>query len=679
MDRLRIQNQNIEKLAKLGYWEWWPNSKQITLSAGFINLFNFIDGTISPSSILTYLRKYFTDREHIEFINYLRNIKKNTFPGIKTFAIPMNDDSVKYFEVNAFSTENNGEVCISGTIQEVTERIKYSIIKEKELVFEKRIAEIASRFVNDIDFELTISSTLNELGELCNAEQVELIRIENDSLSEEYQWKNSISISNCFIQKNVPPSEIKYFIDLIKNSKLIYYQSLLDFPDRLPVLKTNLFNNGVNSLIISGIQKDQQTVGSLIISRKSKTIKWDFSDIHMVKMTSLILSNGLKQNFMHKSLKKSEKRLKFALLAGNLGTYEYDLHSQKRYCDERIANIFGFSCGTLNNMKNWLQNNIHPDHSNVYQNCITQCLEGENNYFEQEYKIRCKDGKYKWISDWGIVTEVNSDGEPLKMVGIIQDISNRKNTEEALIIAKEKAEENEKLKTAFLANVSHEIRTPMNGITGFAELLYNNMVSDNDKHHYLEIIWKNSNRLLALINNILDISKLETKQMVIYENECSLDQIITDLTRQFSTRLELNKNIEFIISAGFDIKHLKIKTDESRLKQILANLIENAFKFTLTGYIELQIEINKMGDLQFRVKDTGTGIPREFHNQLFNRFSQSELTIKQNMGGSGLGLPISKGLVHALGGCIWVKSLKGVGSTFYFTIPFIPAIKANEN
>jgi PAS domain S-box-containing protein len=392
----------------------------------------------------------------------------------------------------------------------------------------------------------------------------------------------------------------------------------------------------------------------------------------MVKMTSLILSNALKQNLMHKSLQKSEKRLKFALLAGNLGTYEFNLITQTKYYDERFANFFGYSSGTLNKNQNWFENNIHPNFLEAYRNFLNQCLDGEKNYFEQEYKIRCKDESYKWISDWGIVTEVNNDGIPLKMVGIIQDISHRKNTEKALIFAKEKAEENEKLKTAFLANVSHEIRTPMNGITGFAELLYNNMVSDNDKHHYLEIIWKNSNRLLTLINNILDISKLETNQLTIFNHEYSLNQLITDIHTQFKTQIEKNNNIEFRIISSVDATNCIINTDESRLNQILTNLIENAFKFTRSGSIEVLFDIDNSCNLIVQVKDTGSGIPREFHSRLFNRFSQSDLTINQNMGGTGLGLPISKGLVEALGGNIWVKSLKGVGSTFYFTIPLQP-------
>lgn len=672
MDRQIIQIRNIEKLAKLGYWEWRPVSKQAIFSMGVVNILGFIDKNISPTSIIKHLRKYNYNNECAQLISYLQKLKSGIIPQTKTFAVPLSDNSFKYFEVNAFNTNYNEENYLAGTIQEVTERVKYNILKDKESKFEKKIAEIASRFVNDFDFESATIKTLNELGELCNATHVTLLRIDNNIITEEYKWQESINKDCSLFQKNIPCNETNFFVDLLKEKKLLYYQNTTDFPERMPLIKNNLIANNIKSLIVSSIQKDKLTIAALIISRNKEPLKWDFSDIHMVKMTSLILSNAIKQNLMHLSLMKSEKRLKFALTAGNIGTYEIDLIKQSKYYDERNAQIYGYTNGTLNKLDNWLQENIHPNNYDQYLDCITQCFEGDKQYFELEYQIKCKNGTYKWVNEWGMVTEYNQEGMPIKMVGIVQDISGRKNAEEALIMAKEKAEENEKLKTAFLANVSHEIRTPMNGITGFAELLYNNMVSDNEKHHYLEIIWKNSNRLLSLINNILDISKLETGQIQLFENECSLNQVITKIEHKFKNTIEQNKNIEFKLDSTICEPQSFVKIDETRLMQVLSNLIDNAFKFTSSGFIEINVTITNSDNLQFYVKDTGCGIPKNFINQLFNRFSQSELTIKENHGGTGLGLPISKGLIETMNGCMWVKSLKGIGTTFYFTLPYKP-------
>ncbi len=672
MDRLRIQNNNIEKLANLGYWEWWSESNQATFSSGFINIFSFIDKSVTLSSLIDYIKEKCFNNEYFELIRYLQSLKKGKFPSVKTFAIPMADQSVKYFEINAFTTQLDNVEYIAGTVQEVTERIKYSILKEKELVFEKKIAEIASRFVNDNNFKTAISTTLNDLGRLCSAERISLLRIENNLISEESDWKNTSINEKCIAFDNIPKNELKYLIDLIKEKKLIYYQNITEFPKIMSAIKNSLITNQVNSIIVSGIQKNKQTIGALIITQNNKTRKWDFSDIHMVKMTSIILSNAIKQKVMHKSLKESEKRLQFALLAGKLGTWEIDLKTNTKYYDERNANIYGFTSSTLNKTKNWFQQNIHKDFYNNYFDTLDECIEGQKSYFELEYKIRCKDGSYKWVNDRGIVTKINKNGIPTKMVGIVQDVSQRKNAEEALILSKEKAEENEKLKTAFLANVSHEIRTPMNGISGFAELLYKNTVSEDNKNKYLEIIWKNSNRLLSLINNILDISKLETCQLNLFEKEYSLHEIFDDIHHKQKVTIEQNKQIKFSISSSIGLQPGFIKTDGTRLKQVLLNLIDNAFKYTKKGNIDVKCDINKAGNLQFYVKDTGSGIPKEFHNKLFDRFSQSELTIKQNMGGIGLGLPISKGIIENMGGSIWVKSLKSIGTTFYFTLPYKP-------
>jgi len=669
MDRLRIQNQNVEKLANLGYWEWWPTPSQVTLSAGFMNIFNFIHPEITLTILSAYLKQ---SNQQIQFLRFLANIINNNFESKKVFTLLLPDNTQRYFEVNAYETNNKGTNYIAGTIQEVTEIIKYNILKEKELRFEKKIAEIASRFVTGFNFKNAINIALAEVGELCNARRVGLIRIDNNHFHEDHYWNSDNSKIEYLIKKGTPEQELKYLIDLIKEKKVVYYQNLNEFPERLSTIKQNLEKTFIHSIMFAAIQNDKQTIGALMIFRNRIPSKWDFSDIHMVKMTSLIISNAIKQNIMNKSLKRSEKRLQFALLAGNLGTWELDISSNNKFYDEKNANMFGFTSGTLNRIDNWFEQNIHPQYYNLYFDNLNRCIDGTKKYFETEYQIRCKDGTYKWVTDWGIVTKVNKNGDPLKMVGVIQDISQRKNAEENLIAAKEKAEENEKLKTAFLANMSHEIRTPMNGISGFAELLYNNMVAENEKQHYLEIIYNNSNRLLALINNILDISKLETNQITIFENECSVHQIFKDITRQLQPLIKCHVHISFTTHIEIDEQMSFIKTDEARLTQILKNLIENAFKYTPVGKILVLCKLNNEANLEFKIIDTGIGISKELHKEIFTRFAQGELNSQLNKGGTGLGLPISKGLVKALGGNIWVESTPNRGSTFIFTIPFKP-------
>ncbi|MBI9067528.1 MAG: PAS domain-containing protein [Salinivirgaceae bacterium] len=672
MERESIQNKHIEKLANLGYWEWHPKEMKTLLSEGFKNIFQFIDCNVTPSHIVKYLKRTSQDNEHLKLLKYLRKVKNGSFPGIVTFEIRMENNIYRYFELNSFNTSNSeSHRYIAGIVQEVTERIKYNTLKEKEIVFEKTISEIATKFVSNADFEGTIEKTLSKIGVLCEAGRVCLLKIENNTISYEFEWKQNSITNKCFTNE-LPPQEIKFLIELIKEKKLIFFHSVNEFPEIAKEIKATLVKNSVNSIIFSAIQKDKQTIGALLIIRYKNPNKWDFSDIHIAKMTSLILSNAIRQQIIQKELKKSENRLQFALLAGNLGTWELNLQKQQFYYDERFANTVGYSNNTLNKIPSWFKNNIHPDDINHYYDALDECLEGNRKYFSLEYRLKCKNGQYKWINDWGIVTNISKDGEPIKMVGIIQDISKRKSAEIDLIKAKEMAEENEKLKTAFLANVSHEIRTPMNGINGFAELLYNNMVSDDDKHQYLEIIWKNSNRLLLLINNILDISKIETKQISIFEREYSLNDILKEVEAKFEKDKEAKKSIQFRIINNLDKNASFVNIDDSRVKQILINLISNSYKFTSIGHIEVSCGINEKGKLEFYVKDTGSGIAKEYQKHLFERFSPTQQAIDLNKGGSGLGLPISKGLVELMGGSIWFKSLRGVGTTFHFYIPFKP-------
>ncbi|MFA5850875.1 MAG: hybrid sensor histidine kinase/response regulator [Bacteroidales bacterium] len=235
-----------------------------------------------------------------------------------------------------------------------------------------------------------------------------------------------------------------------------------------------------------------------------------------------------------------------------------------------------------------------------------------------------------------------------------------------LIIAKEKAEENDKLKTAFLQNMSHEIRTPLNGIIGFAGLMDSNDISREEIREFITVINKSSKKLLEIVNNVLDISRIQTGQIVVGKEKVSIDLIMSNLL-VFFTPMAITNNIILNYSNNTD-KKTTIFTDEGKLNQILTNLISNALKFTIKGRIDFGFDIKK-DDIQFFVKDTGIGIDDEFKEKIFDRFMQIEHSMTKKYEGAGLGLPISRGLVQLLGGKIWYESEKDKGTTFYFTLP----------
>ncbi len=238
----------------------------------------------------------------------------------------------------------------------------------------------------------------------------------------------------------------------------------------------------------------------------------------------------------------------------------------------------------------------------------------------------------------------------------------------ALKIAKEKAEESNRLKTSFLANLSHEIRTPMNGIIGFSELIGDSDTNNELRKRYISIIQQSSKQLLSIINDILDISKIETGQIDIRKNRLIINDVLSDIYKHFLSEVR-NKNIELTYQKKCTDNESTIFTDESKITRILTNLICNALKFTHKGYIEFGYEL-KNNFLEFFVKDTGIGISPENHDIIFERFRQLDLSLSRKYGGTGLGLSISKELVELLGGEIWLNSELNIGSTFYFTIPY---------
>ena len=239
-----------------------------------------------------------------------------------------------------------------------------------------------------------------------------------------------------------------------------------------------------------------------------------------------------------------------------------------------------------------------------------------------------------------------------------------------LLKAKEKAEESDKLKSAFLANMSHEIRTPMNGILGFLGLIGQKNLSSDKLDEYINIIHSNSQRLLKLIDDILDISKLEVGQLKISKAECYFNEIMQELNVFYTEiiRHGPRKRLTLIFDDSDAIPELIVHTDSSRVKQVLSNLIDNAIKFTEYGFIRFGYRLQET-DILLYVEDTGIGMDENQVRIVFERFRQADESVAQKYGGTGLGLAISKNLIELMGGRMWATSQPGVGTTFFFTIP----------
>ncbi len=291
-------------------------------------------------------------------------------------------------------------------------------------------------------------------------------------------------------------------------------------------------------------------------------------------------------------------------------------------------------------------------------------------FFKVEAEVVRLDGDWKKRHTVLVSTAIVSFQPQMKVLVTIDDITKRKELEYELIKAKEKAEENDKLKSAFLANISHEIRTPMNGIIGFSEMIAKPNISDEKRKHYSKVIIEGCQQLLGIINDVLDISKIETGQVTLKRERVCVNEILLETLTFFKPSANRN-NLTLYLKKSLPDRLSTITADGTKLRQILTNLVGNALKFTREGYIEFGYSLN-VNILDFYVKDTGIGIDPSLQQAIFERFRQAETSNSRRYGGTGLGLAISKALVNLMGGDIWVESELGKGSVFHFTLPYAP-------
>jgi len=334
------------------------------------------------------------------------------------------------------------------------------------------------------------------------------------------------------------------------------------------------------------------------------------------------------------------------------------------YANPFCLEITGFTWEEINGKSpGILSSGYHK--TEFYEELWTTIRAGKT--WEGEFYNKKKNGQFFWEN--AIISPIqNTSGEITHFVAIKTDITAAKKIREELINAKDRAEESDRLKSAFLANMSHEIRTPMNGILGFTELLKTPGLTGEEQQEYIQIIKKSGDRMLNIINDIIDISKIESGQVTVSINETNVNEVVEYIYNFFRPETE-QKGIQFMYSVGLAFTDAVLKTDREKVYAILTNLVKNAIKFTKTGFIEFGY-VRKTGMLEFFVRDSGAGIPDEHKSFIFERFRQGSESLSRNYEGAGLGLSISKAYVELLGGDIRVESEPGKGSAFYFTLPY---------
>ena len=313
---------------------------------------------------------------------------------------------------------------------------------------------------------------------------------------------------------------------------------------------------------------------------------------------------------------------------------------------------------------------VHPE-DKEYIRKRSEALR-DHGFFESEVRLKHIEGHFINLSSRS-VTVKNDNNEILGALTISSDITRLKQVHEDLILANIEAEASNKLKTSFLANISHEIRTPLNSVVGFSNLLLANDLTREVKEEYIENINHNSEKLLQIIGDIIDLSRLESSQIEISYEETSLISIVNEIIEESRQVIRRNeKSIILNVKNNFEAGGDLIFTDRIWLKRVLNHLMDNAIKFTLEGSIEFSYLFEK-DHILFKIRDTGIGISKEYLNRIFEEFRQEIDGHHRPFEGLGIGLTLAKEVIERMGGKIFVQSEKGVGSEFSFSIPYRPA------
>lgn len=391
-----------------------------------------------------------------------------------------------------------------------------------------------------------------------------------------------------------------------------------------------------------------------------------------VEITEEVLNRG--------KLQESENRLKFALANANMGTWTVKFPSGEVILSDESQQLFGFLRQT-SDIEQTIESVIHPEDQSRAHRELTEAI-ANHQLYESEYRIvRPIDGEIRWIFATGRAA-YDENGAPKILSGIIMDISDQKNAEILLVAARDEAERANRLKSAFLANMSHEIRTPLGAMLGFADLMKDPGLTEAERANYIDILIRNGESLSVVINDILDLSKVEAGHLSLEYTEISPEQIGEDVVSLLRVKAkEKDLALDFIMDQSMPTS---LVSDPTRVRQILLNLVGNAIKFTQFGSIKVKCfgcdTDQGRAAVCFEVSDTGIGIPQSQRERVFEVFVQADDTMTRRFGGTGLGLALSRRLARALGGDVSImRSEQDAGSSFLLTVEDHPELRSDSS
>lgn len=439
------------------------------------------------------------------------------------------------------------------------------------------------------------------------------------------------------------------------------YIAFWDYDNLITIATSGIISKGVFAIFYSIIFTIYL---KYFDARKPNTSSYNIKDVfkpltyrqrfEIAKLDSIKISEEAKLN-----------EIKYQTLTNisPVGVFHTRADGYTTFVNPKWCNISGLSMNEALGY-GWMKA-VHPEDIEIIKN-EWELATKQKRVSKIDYRFLLKDNSVKWVLG-SAVPELDDQNKIIGYVGTITDITDLKLFQQEQITLRKKAEESDRLKSAFLSNMSHEIRTPMNGILGFAGLLKKPKTSGEQQLKYIKVIEKSCARMLNIINDIVSISKIESGVMDIHLTKININNQLQFIYDSLKFDAD-NKNLNLLLNLALPEEEASIKTDSEKFYGILSNLVKNAIKYTDTGTIEFGYTY-KENTFEFYVKDTGIGIPKERQDAIFERFIQADIADKMARQGAGLGLAISRAYVEMLGGKIWVESEEPIGSSFFVTLP----------
>ena len=524
------------------------------------------------------------------------------------------------------------------------------------------------------DLRQAMNQALAEIGKYAEVCRVHVFEISADRnfISNTLEWCNKGINPVMESLQNIPIEITRSWFDTFIAGN--YIIASLDNETLNPEIARLMSNSEIKSLIVFPLSSGGINYGFATFNESRENRVWEENEVELLKSLSYIISSTKHRYQAETALHLSQRTMRTVLDNITAKVLVIDMETMEiLFANKNIKAAMGIE---LKGLICWQV--LQVGQTGVCDFCPKK-------------RLLDSDGRPTGICQWEQYNELLkrfisydavaiewTDGR-LALMEIAVDITDRKMTELELIRAKEKAEESDKLKSAFLANMSHEIRTPVNGIVGFLPYIASNDLSSERKNKYQNIVRNSASQLVQLIDDIIDVAKIEAKQMKFFPVSVNINQLMREVQMFFETFLQTKnkEHIQLLLDEEEFIENCTLVIDPTRLRQVLTNLIGNAVKFTEKGYIRFGYRQSAPDKLEFVVEDTGIGMADNQHEIIFERFRQADINTSNIYGGTGLGLNIVKNIVRMMGGNIRVESVEGIGTTFYFTITYHPVNQEN--